>query len=299
MDQSNLVSQYGLLGVLNKVTKLLINKSKYQFYKRYHKNVQQYRPPTPAELDTIEHDLCNLGIEVQKLRVEPNKFSKFKSSFKFPTDYHGGIAGGVWEEKLFEHFLAYELAIKKANAGDIYVDVAACSSPWAFMLREQKGINAYAIDLNVSNRYQQYDYYLAQDATDTSFEDESISSASLQCAFEMFKDDDDINLIKELSRILRPGGRAIVSPLYMHTHYCSYSSPEYWGKHYSDPEAKEYIRTDIHNVPSSRKYNAKKLKERVLDTLHLHGMDYKLYRIENKAEIDSSIYCHFVLEIIK
>ena len=120
----------------------------------------------------------------------------------------------------------------------------------------------------------------------------------MHCAYEMFTGDDDKGLLNEMARILKPGGKVVIVPLYMHTHYCSYSTPEYYGKGYSC-QAKEYVRVDCFGVPSSRKYDAKQLKERVLDRIQSLGMRYKLLVLRNKAEVGTGIYCHFILEVYK
>jgi len=111
--------------------------------------------------------------------------------------------------------------------------------------------------------------------------------------------EDDTKLIYELARILKPGGKVVILPLYMHTHYCAYSTPEYFGNGYTDSIAKEYIRLDCTGVPSSRKYNPIQLKERVLDPIIAAGLHYRLLVLRNKSEFGQGIYCHFILEIEK
>lgn len=183
---------------------------------------------------------------------------------------------------------------------NIYVDIAACNSPWAKALRERRGLSAYAIDLSpVGAAYADLSYYRSEDATRTRFADASVRGASLQCAYEMFQGNHDRLLIDELARILCPGGTVVILPLYMHTHYCAYSTPEYFGQGHSDADAKEYIRMDCYGVPSSRKYDPWRLKKRVLDPIRHAGLDYRLHALRNKATLGTGIYCHFILEIEK
>jgi hypothetical protein len=210
------------------------------------RNAPRYANPTSAELERIENDLKALGIEVIDYAPPPDRFQQFKLGNWFPENYHGGRASGVWDEKLLEHWIAGELLqLEHWPPSDVYVDIAACNSPWAKTLRERYGISAYAIDLApVGRAYQDLPYYRSENATRTGFGDGEVRGASLQCAYEMFQGQDDRALIDELARILAPGGKVIILPLYMHTHYCSYSKPEYYGKGYPDPGAKEYIRVD-------------------------------------------------------
>jgi len=271
-----------------------------QYYKHKYRKVDQYIPPNPDELFLIEKELEKLDVALFEYKVDLVGFKEFKKNIIFPYDYHGGVTSGIWQEKLLEHYVAYHfLSLSGFKKNDIYIDVAACGSPWSKLLRELQGIQAYAIDLELSPKYSYLDYYRKEDAINTSFLDSSVRGVSLQCAYEMFCGNDDINLISELKRILVSNGKAIISPLYMHTHYCCYSTPEFYGKGHSDKEAKEYIRMDCHGVPSSRKYEPLKLKERILDKIEELGMQYKIFVLRNKSEIGQEIYCHFILEISK
>lgn len=291
------IQRHGLLGTARKAFVLALRKSGYDRWR--FRNIPQYANPTPAELDAIEQDLARLGVEVQDYAPSPADFKAFQTEQWFPPDYHGGMQDGVWDEKLLEHWIASErLGLMAYGPDDIYVDVAACTSPWARSLRERKGLSVFAIDIDdIGPTYCHLPYYRIEDATHTAFPDASVRGASLHCAYEMFIGDDDTRFIHEAARILAPGGKVVILPLYMHTHYCAYSTAEYFGKGHCDPAAKEYIRLDCSGVPSSRKYDAATLKSRVLDPVESLGMRYRLFALRNKAALGNGIYCHFILEI--
>lgn len=147
--------------------------------------------------------------------------------------------------------------------------------------------------------YKDLPFYKRENATETTFPDESVKGASLQCAYEMFMGLDDTKLLKEIARILMHGGKVVIAPLYLHTHYCSYSSAEYFGKGYSDVSAHEYVCCDWDGIPSARFYDAITLKKRVLDEIDRLGMRYQLLALRNKTDLGKNIYCHFILEITK
>lgn len=295
------VRKHGLVGSARIVTGMAKRRLRRRIDPWRFRNAPRYANPTESELARIEADLSGLSIAVADYAPPPDRFRQFQQEAWFPEGYHGGLASGVWDEKLLEHWIAADLLdLERWVAEDIYVDVAACNSPWAKALRERIGLSAYAIDLApVGRAYTDLSYYRSEDATRTTFADGSVKGASLQCAYEMFLSEQDGLLIHELARILRPGGKAVILPLYMHTHYCAYSTPEYFGKGYADVNAKEYIRMDCYGVPSSRKYDAQRLKERVLDSIRQAGLSYRLHALRNKAALGTGIYCHFILEIEK
>ncbi|WP_162560023.1 methyltransferase domain-containing protein [Methylotetracoccus oryzae] len=265
------------------------------------RNAPRYSNPTANDLTRIEQDLSSMGVGIEDYTPNPIEFKYFQSNQWFPPDYHGGAKSVVWDEKLLEHWISADrLGLATYGVDDLYVDMAASSSPWVKVLRERYGLQAFALDLNpVSDAYRDLHFYRREDATRTSFPNASVRGVSLHCAYEMFMGDDDTQLMAELARILTPGGKAVILPLYMHTHYCAYATPEYFGKGCSDPAAKEYIRMDCYGVPSSRKYDARRLKSRVLDPLERAGLGFRLLAIRNKESLGRDIYCHFILEINK
>lgn len=267
------------------------------------RNAPAYIDPTHEELEAIERDLEANNIELVDFCPDPNAFEAFLDSNWFPEGYHGGVASGVWREKQLEHWLAAEiLNLKELKTDEIYVDVAAASSPWARELRDRWSMKAFAIDLSaVPPEFAALDYYRQENATDSSFEDASVSALSLQCAFEMFAGDDDVNFIRELARILKPGGRAVILPLYLHTTYRYYATPDFYEKdHPRQPTgAEKFIRFDCEGILASRKYNATELIRRIIDPIKASKLRYKLSVLRNKQTFGDDIYCHFILEIYK
>ncbi len=295
------MQQHGLKKTVRKGVSLMWRQIRHRYYQWRFRDAPHFANPTPDELITIERSLRDLGICIYDYVPSTDRFHQFQLGNWFPSHYHGGCKSGVWEEKILEHWIAGEiLGLAEFAPEDVYVDVAAGNSPWAKTLRERSGLNSFAIDLlPVDIAYRDLPYYRTENATKSSFGDCAVRGVSLQCAFEMFMGDDDTLLIDEIARILKPGGKAVILPLYMHTHYCAYAAPEYFGKGYAPPGAKEYVRMDCFGVPSSRKYDALTLQCRVIVPIQNAGLKYRVLALRNKSLLGKNIYCHFILEIEK
>ncbi|QIL21424.1 class I SAM-dependent methyltransferase [Thermomonas sp. HDW16] len=257
-----------------------------------------YRAPGETELAQIESGFRALDMPCEDLRLDVAEFSNFAIRFPFPSSYYDGLHGTLHVEKQLEHFVAWKLlGLEHADRG-AYVDIAACASPWARLLRNA-GVDAYAIDLEVDAAFESLHYYRQENATQSTFVAGSIFGASLQCAFEMFVGEDDHGLIIELARILAPGGRAVISPLYTHTHPCYYQTPEFYGAPVGDAGATAYVRRGAWGVQASRKYSPQTLRTRVWDVAMKHGLQPRLLVLRNKMDFGQDIYLHFVLVLEK
>lgn len=268
------------------------------FHRLRTRKAPTYKNPTPEELQQIETMLLTLGVPCHDFSIDPAEFESFVQYSGFPSEYHGGLQGGVYYEKLLEHFVASKLLQLGDAKSSPYIDVAACDSPWAKLLRD-RGCEAYAIDLAKPSEYSCLTYYRQEDATRTAFADESIATASLQCAYEMFVGNHDTELLREFARILKPGGRVVIAPLYMHTHPCYYQTQEHFGRPFGDAGAQAFVRRDAWGVPASRKYSPETLKSRVLDPARRFGLGTAVHVLRNKREIADGIYLHFLLVLTK
>ena len=250
-----------------------------------------------SDLDNILFGLKQI-VDTQQITIDSVGFSDYEKRLDFSTVYNKKF-NKRYRRKIKEYYLVDELLdFSSWNEEDIYLDIGAAGSPYVSYLRS-KGVNAYAIDLEESPISK--DYYICGDATKTDFEDNSVKGISLQSAFEMFPYDTDIQLIKEIGRILKPNCKAVILPLYLHKEYISSTSPNYYGKGFADKGSNEYIRTDCWSaVPIGRFYDVSAFNQRVVDVADVNGLDVKVYYLANKdIEKDKFVYLKFILELTK
>jgi len=158
-----------------------------------------------------------LGFRRRAIALELGPYAEFKSR----CDVSALYAPAYREKKLLEHYLAFsqlELA-----SGQVYVDVASECSPFPKIFRRKFGVKAYSQDLSYRPGIRGWQIGSSADAIP--LPDASVDRLSLQCAFEHFEGDCDAGFIRETARLLRPGGRCLIVPLYVGTVYKNIIDP--------------------------------------------------------------------------
>lgn len=266
----------------------------------HYQNAPMVPDITFNDLDQIE-EMLSKCTSVKKIDwFNEEKFTQFEQSINFSQEYLKGV-NKRYRRKIMEYFIVNELLnFDNWNSQDIYIDIGAASSPFAIYLREKLGLKAFALDLE-QGIYKDKEYYLQEDATHMHFEDNSVKAMSIQSAFEMFVGTADINFINEAARVLKPGGKVIILPLYMHKKFLSTVSPNFYHKGFADVGALECIRTDCRGgVPLGRFYSVNKLNERVITQAEKSGLSTKVLTLPNEfVEKDGLIYFKFILVLQK
>lgn len=256
-------------------------------------------PLTIEQLDTIRNQMVADGLNILDAHISGDEFDKFEQELDFGKFYKKKV-NKTYERKIREYWFASNLLdLNHYGEDDIYLDVGASTSPWVLYLRERKGIKAFGIDM-MEYPNNNKEYYLVQNATQMDFESGTISGISLQSAFCLFEENGDVKFLKECSRILKTGGKLVVSPLYMYSEYISAASAINYGKGFADAEQTEMIRTDSPYIRMSRYYDVKTLNSRILKYCEELGMKYTIHILPNDEVLEFEFaYLKFVLEIEK
>ncbi len=240
--------------------------------------------------EQIRLEMERIGLPVIPYRIDVEGFGEWLTEAEFP-EYYQQHYGGIFIEKALEHFVGADLL--QLSRGATFVDVAASNSPWQTIASRMYDIRTVAIDL-IPPSSEIEGNILVTDGTELPFPDSSVDGVALHCSYEMFEGDSDSRLIPEVRRVLRPGGRMVILPLYMHHLYFAETSPgadrrglDYHGAQRVWREEHDG-RIQLGGVRFSRKYDVTAFRERVVK--YADGLELKIIFIENEHEVDLSCY---------
>ncbi len=248
--------------------------------------------------DKIREQFVKNDLKVIDYDIDKVDFKQWLQETSFPRQYQDDY-GNYFIEKALEHYLSSKLL--DLNKKDVFVDVAASSSPWYELAENQYGCKSFAIDLHFPAGTKDDPKFIECDATKMPFENGSISKIALHCAFEMFENDADINLIKEAERVLAPGGKMVIIPLYMADIYMIQSHPRANRRGIVYGKAKKAWYDDKAVVRFCRIYSVEAFRERVVN--HKNHLELEVLYFKNEKEMKMSstddVYLKFAARFTK
>lgn len=239
--------------------------------------------------DDITPSLSEHGVEVLPYRIDVDAFWRYveDSGYRSKSYWQGGAARAA-TEKWLEHFVSIDLL--RPQPSEVAIDIASCTSPFPDILRERWGCRTYRQDWNYApgvNGDQ-----IGGDAAALPIPDGFADMLTLHCSFEHFEGDRDKRFLREAERVLRPGGRLCILPLYTNWAYCIQTDPAAW--HLRQPElerdaliclAKDW--GEVHG----RFYDPARFVNRILGSLG--RLRLQLFRVENYQEVAADCYLRF------
>lgn len=248
--------------------------------------------PYPAtDWEALDQDIQKAcrdhGVPYKTFEVDKPSYDRFKSHYALPA--MSLYALNCREKKFMEHYVAFTLLGLKA--GERYVDIASESSPFPEMARQRSGIDAYSQDLSYPDGIR--GHQIGSSADSMPVPDAWADKASLQCAFEHFEGPIDTNFMKEISRVLKPGGKCVIVPLYTEATPLNIYDPILY-KHYDINKADDTA-TVIAEIGLGgyfeRVYSPETLDRILLPDL---GLNYTIYKIEHPESAITDRSAHSV-----
>ena len=154
-------------------------------------------------LDRLRVRIEDISVDVQDFREWLHAYPEINTTYSGLADAH--------IEKCLEHYLSFTLL--GLSSADTFVDIAAAGSPFSALLRRRVGMRAYRLDLSYPKGIHGHD--IGADAGETGLPEGFATAMALHCAYECFMGDADVRFVHEAARILKPGGKYVILPLYL------------------------------------------------------------------------------------
>lgn len=227
----------------------------------------------------LRNRLVSAGVPVMDAPVDLGEFEDWLDRYAVLARFYRRF-GEMRVEKCLEHYLvARELRLRK---GDTYIDVASAGSPWARVLR-YRGVEAYRLDLIYRPGIRGIN--IGGDATGTELPAGFARAVSIQCAFELFFGETDRQFLTETARLLAPGGRAAITPLYLDdAHFVLHSPFALPPEGSEEPDAVRIWRDDEFRAPYSRHYSPEAFANRIASQLP-PGLSGRVAYASNLGEV--------------
>ena len=242
---------------------------------------------TPETIERILIGLQARGVEARPYTIDVAAYRAYAAAADYDRRYPSYYRSNI-REKSLEHFIAADLL--RLQPDDVYIDIASEGSPAPEIYRRLYHCTTYRQDLayppglGVDS--------IGGDAAKLPVPDGFASKMGLHCSFEHFEGDADVRFIREVRRVLRPGGAVCIVPLYLFDVYAVQTDPAVAvaaGVQF-EPDAVLYCDLNWGNR-HGRFYDPAHLVERV--QRQLVDLRLTVYRITNAKGVDPSCYVEF------
>jgi SAM-dependent methyltransferase len=246
------------------------------------------RPNTESVIAEIRRLAPDLSIET--MAVSREYYDRWVRREEYPLlAYHVSR-----EEKFLEHAVSVDLL---GDRSGLLIDVASCRSYFPYLMR-RRGFRVIVQDLAYTEGL--HGDVLGCNAASFPLPDASIDAMTLHCSFEHFEGDADQGFVREASRLLTPGGRAVIIPLYLHERQITWVDPYFLsiGEVIEEPGA-EWQPAIGYGNRFGRMYSARTFVDRILSAVEQTELKPTLWYIEGATDVAPSCYLQFALTLEK
>ena len=253
--------------------------------------------PTTSPLTIIEQ-FEREGVEVEQHAIDYDAFAEWEKQTygkDFPNYYKD-----LHQKKCLEHYLSFELL--ELNRSDVLMDVASSISKMPDIAQRHYGVEKI-FRQDLVNKPGVHGEFIGSNAANIPLPAESIDAMTLHNSFEHFEDGADVGFIKESARILRPGGRICIIPLFLTSEFYIGTSTSEILRENRVPSFDDHAQV-ICNTKSkeyeypifSRHYDANTLIQNILIPSQ-HQFKYRILSYDDPKDILSCPFCIMLFKI--
>jgi SAM-dependent methyltransferase len=245
--------------------------------------------PGWATYEDITGPLSEHGVEALPFRIDVEAFWRYVEEVGYRRmEYWQGGKARAATEKWLEHFVSIQLIDPQPS--EVVIDIASRYSPFPDILRERWGCRTYRQDWLYPPGV--HGDRIGGDAAVLPLPNEFADALTLHCSFEHFEGDRDFRFLREAERVLRPGGRLCILPVYTNWTYCIQTDLASWPLRQPALERDALICVadgwgDVHG----RFYDPEHFVDRILG--NLGRLRLQLHRVENYTEVAGDCYLKF------
>ena len=241
---------------------------------------------------TILEQFEREGVEVERHEIDYDAFAEWEKQ-TYGKDYPNYYKD-LHQKKCLEHYLSFELL--ELEGPEVLMDVASAISKMPDLAKKHYDIKkVYRQDL--LNEAGGHGEWVGSNAAEIPLLAESIDVMTLHNSFEHFEDEADIGFMKEAHRLLRPGGKVCIIPLFLaRMHYIGTSTAEMLRESRipNFDKGVELIcntRSKEHEYPIfSRHYDASALVRRILRPF-AEKFDWRIIQYDDHQQLLSCPFC--------
>lgn len=240
----------------------------------------------PFNERAIIEELNHGPIPTETFEIDVEAYRQWRQKAQYERHYPDYYTDNLAEKSL-EHYVAARLL--DLQPGQTYLDVASQSGVAADLYRRLYGVKTLVQDLDYEPGV--HGDRIGGNAANLPLADESIEAMALHCSFEHFEGDSDMRFVREMGRVLKPGGRCVIAPLYLcHYHACLTNPLLAKGVDF-DPDA-VIIGARTWGNRHGRFYDPAHLVERVWN--QRGPLSMKVLICGNRQDADPSSYLRFI-----